>query len=716
MGQLYKYMRLLLPSLVFLLAAAPGFSDDVSEAELLGIFGSEEFISIATGYRQPVSKAPAVASVITSQEIRRIGATDIDEILQTVPGLHISRNHQGYSPIYTFRGIYSGFNPQVLMLVNGIPVTNLFAGNRSSSWGGMPVEAINRIEVIRGPGSAVYGADAFAGVINIITEDGDSITENEMMARYGTYDTSELAVKVHKKWEHSRFGFILEGKTTDGQNEIIPSDMQSFLDMMTGTTASLAPGRVNLARDSVDLRFDYKYKDFVLKGGYQGRYNAQNGAGIVQALDPHNEFKSERINFDLNYSIPELFWSDLSATISASYLGATQEVEKHGLIFPPGSTGSFFDENGQPLFGIFPDGVIASPEVYERHSRFNTTFHYVGLDEHDLTFGVGYYYGDLYRVNEKKNYCTDPESCTYILPYGGIVDVSDTPFVFLREGDRKNHYFYIQDVYSLANDWQLTAGLRYDDYSDFGETFNPRFALVWSTTRNLTTKFLYGEAFRAPAFAETRAINNPAALGNPNLKPETLESYELVLDYKPSYDLGFIFNTFYYEWDDIIQFVAESDGGAATAQNAGKQTGYGIELESKWSVSPVWDLSANFAWQKSTNESTDSNAANAPGKQFYLRSHWEFLPNTSLNLQANWVMDRKREVSDPREAVDDYVLVDLTLRRTNIWNNLEAALLVKNLFDEDAREPTPNGFPVPAIPDDLPLAGRTVLGEIRYKF
>ena len=79
-------------------------------------------------------------------------------------------------------------------------------------------------------------------------------------------------------------------------------------------------------------------------------------------------------------------------------------------------------------------------------------------------------------------------------------------------------------------------------------------------------------------------------------------------------------------------------------------------------------------------------------------------------------MDRNRAAGDPRSDVDDYVLVDLTLRRTHLWKNWEVALLVKNLFDEDAREPSPNGDPVPFIPDDLPLAGRSILGELRYQF
>ena len=144
------------------------FAQQSPEEELSEIYGGEDFVRIATGVAQPVSKAPAVASIITAEEIRAMGATDVDEILETVPGLHVTRSALGYNPIYVFRGMYSAFNPQVLMLINGIPVTNLYFGDRSQAWGGMPVEAISRIEVVRGPGSAVYGADAFAGVINNI--------------------------------------------------------------------------------------------------------------------------------------------------------------------------------------------------------------------------------------------------------------------------------------------------------------------------------------------------------------------------------------------------------------------------------------------------------------------------------------------------------------------------------------------------------------------
>ena len=92
-----------------------------------------------------------------------------------------------------------------------------------------------------------------------------------------------------------------------------------------------------------------------------------------------------------------------------------------------------------------------------------------------------------------------------------------TSSTFLPTKDRKDAFFFVQDQWQFAKDWALTGGVRYDRYSDFGETVNPRAALVWEPRYDLTTKLMYGSAFRAPSFGEQYNLNNPAALGNPNL-------------------------------------------------------------------------------------------------------------------------------------------------------------------------------------------------------
>ncbi len=593
-------------------------AEDMVEDELIDIYGSEEFVSIATGYRQSVSKAPAVASVITAEKIRAMGANDLEDILDAVPGLHVSVSNQGYFPIFTFRGFYSNFNPQVLLLIDGVPQTNLFTGGKNFVWGGMPVEAIDRVEIIRGPGSAVYGADAFAGVINIISKHQLSSEKNaEIGAKYGSFNSKNVYGNFHTNFDSSALFVSAQYAETDGQDSVIRRDQQSYYDDIAGTSATLAPGQVSLGRQNLDLNLDYRISSLVVRGNYQGRRDWGLGAGIAQALDPSSRYSSDRYQLGFEYTLPAMVEA-LDVSVAGSYLDVSQVNDEDAVLFPAGSTGPFLTPTGEPIFGVFENGVIGNPEVFERHSRLNTTFHYVGVEDHELTLGLGYYYGDMYKVREEKNYCTDADSCAYILPRlqsSRLVNVSDTPFVFLREADRDNRYLYLQDVYSLANDWQITAGLRYDRYSDFGETVNPRVAVVWSTTNDLTTKFLYGEAFRAPAFAETQAINNPSALGNPDLQPETLKSYELVFDYKVNYDLDLVFNTFVYEWNDIILFVPDGSGGTATARNFGSQDGYGLEVETRWTIIPGLELIGNMAWQKSTNTQTDADSDNAPGQK-----------------------------------------------------------------------------------------------------
>jgi iron complex outermembrane receptor protein len=682
------------------------------EKALLQVYGDEEMISIATGGKQPLSRAPAVATVLTADDIKAMGATTVDDALEAVPGLHVARYFSNYTPIYTIRGIYSGLNPQVLMLVNGIPITNLFAGDRNRIWGGMPVQAIARIEVIRGPGSALYGADAFAGVINIITKTKDDINGTELGARYGSYDTGDGWGLHGGTWAGFDVAAALEYRDTEGQRGTIGQDAQTRLDRMFGTRASLAPGPVNVQRQTLDARLDLSRGDWRFRGGLQRRQNVGVGAGVAQALDPSGRFASDRWNADLTYHNPE-FTENWDVTGQLSYFNTSQEVQRDILLYPPGA--SF------PLppsaSGSFPEGVVSNPEVFERHVRSSVSGFYSGFDRHVLRVGTGFNYSSIYNVKESKNYSllTGVPS-----PLGGLVNFTGSPGIFLMPGNREDYFVFAQDEWNFVNDWQLTAGVRYDHYSDFGDTVNPRLALVWEARQNLTAKLLYGHAFRAPSFAEARNINNPVALGNRDIKPETINTVELAFDYRPTDTLRLGFNVFGYWWADIIKFVPAPGPGTLaaqnTAQNTGRQNGHGLELEADWKPVPGLDLTGWYAYQKSTDESNHHDAGNAPHHQIYLRGDWEFLPDWHFNPQAKWIIGRERAAGDQRRDISDYSIVDLTLRRKHFKDHWEIAFSVRNLFDSDAREPSPAGTTSALIPDDLPLAGRNFYGEIRFGF
>ncbi|AWB67428.1 TonB-dependent receptor [Saccharobesus litoralis] len=689
-------------------------------------YGGDQFIEIATGLKTQIHKAPAVASVFTAEQIKAMGAIDIDDVLETVPGLHISRLSDAYQPIYTFRGVHSSYNSQVLMLINGVPITNIFTGNRNNIWGGMPVESIARIEIMRGPGSAVYGADAFAGVINIMTKSSQDIKSNEFSARAGSFNSTHGWMTVSDSIDDLSYSATFESHKTNGPDNIIESDAQSLLDALTSTldvpttNASLAPGKINLGAENTDIRLEVLYKDLKVRAGMQRRDNVGSGAGLAEALDPEAKLKSTRINFDINYH--GKVDDELSFDTQLAFFKTSSEIKNQYTLYPAGSDSGFDSLGLANALGLpsgirYPEAVRATPEVFEKHTRLNITGLYSGLTEHAIRFGAGYHLADLYKVKESKNFGIDGNG-NPISAVGPLTDVSDTDAVFIRETERSNFYLFAQDVWAFAADWELTAGVRYDDYDDFGSTVNPRLAMVWATSLNLSTKLLYGKAFRAPSFTDLGAKGNPVALGNANLSPEEMETIELVVDYHADNGLGVVWNIYSYEWRDIIIYrpVADAIIPTKVAQNYGRQTAFGTEVEVNWKASDNIALRANIAYTQPENDLTGQNVPFIPEQQFYAQLDWKISNNLSFNLKNNYVSQRKRDKLDPRANIDDYWITDFKLSWSPAELPIELAMIGRNIFDVDAREPSINNNGSVNLPNDLPLAGRNLFGEIRFKF
>ena len=672
-----RSIKQLFPLLVVTVFTTAHAAPQTEEEDLALVYGDKSLISIASGSPQPTARAPSVATVITAEDIAAIGAADLDEVLETVPGLHVARSPLDYNPIYSIRGIYSQYNQQVLILINGIPITGVIFGDRSLIWGGMPLENVARIEVVRGPGSALYGADAFSGVINIITKTATDINGTEPGVRLGSFKSRDAWVQHGGVWGGLDAAVYLRKGHTDGQRQVITADAMSGDKNPTGAPGpTYAPGPVNLGRDTIDGRLDLSHNKWRLRMGYQQRDNVGTGAGVASALDPTGKHFGERISTDLTYQDVN-FAPDWEVTAQASYL---RIIEKSDLVlYPPGYA------------GVFPNGLIGNPDKWERHLRFNTSAAYAGLEKHKLRLGMGTQGDNLYRTEETNNFS------------GGAV-VSATPF--LLPHSRRVNYVYAQDEWNFTQDWYLTAGVRHDRYSDFGSTTNPRLALVWETAYNLTSKLLYGRAFRPPSFSELYNRNNPVLIGNPNLKPEKIESLELAFAWQAARTLQANLNLFRYRMKDIMR-----PDISVVVQNSGQQNGQGFETELVWDVRPSLRLSGNYAYQHSVDIATDRDAGNAPRHHLYARSDWSFMPGWTWNTQLNYVADRKREPSDARPDIADYHTVDVTLRNQKRSSDWDVAFSVRNLLDADAREPSPSPG---LIANDLPLSPREYRVELRY--
>jgi len=653
----------------------------------------------ATGIKQPSHRAAAVTTVITAQDIEAMGATHLDEVLETVAGLHVSHAPFFYNAAYTIRGIKNNTNSRVLVTVNGQPIKSAFSGNSEYIARFFPINNIARIEIIRGPGSALHGADAFAGVINIITKSTADIEGTEAGTRIGSFDTQELWLLHGKQYHGFNIAYSLQYFHTDGFKETIVSDLQTEIDeqlsLFNLPPASLAPGPANVKERYLSSHIDVSKGAWRLRTGYQGRRDVGAGAGSAFSLDPLGNSESDRIDFDLSHETQlAQYWNiktrlNYVNTQDASFLQAS----------PPNSF--LLDRT------FLPEGLLSESRFSEHQARLDIAGFYGGFRNHLLHMGAGYSYEKLYDVETFNNL----DATGQPLPPSSALTAT-APFI--PEEHRNNWHLYIQDTWAFADDWELTAGVRYDHYSDFGGATNPRLALVWYTLPNdvLTTKLLYGRAFRAPSFRELY-IQSAELVGNPNLSAETIDTFELAFDYSLTKRLQFALNLFTYEISDIIDIPVQASQTTVTNQTA-KQEGYGFEFEARWKMHKRASLLFNYAYAKNEDKGTDADVGLYPQQQAYLRTDWSVLPDWYLNTQVFWIADRARAANDNRAEVEDYWTVDFTLRhrpqviRSGDWN---LALGIRNVFDEAVFEPTEYQ---PA--NDLPMAKRHLFFEVRYKF
>ena len=208
-------------------------------------------------------------------------------------------------------------------------------------------------------------------------------------------------------------------------------------------------------------------------------------------------------------------------------------------LLPPGSTvpigtdGNIFTS---PTAGIttFTDGVLGEPILIDQQLTFDFITKYEGWNQHVWRIATGGKVQDE-NTEEYKNFGPG------VLDNGALSDSTDgilvgpttnTEGIFMSDQNRTVLYASLQDEWNFAKNWEFTAGVRYDHYSDFGDTVNPRIALVWETRYDLTSKLMYGRAFRPPSFAESYLKNNPILFGNQDLEPETIDTYELAFDYQ----------------------------------------------------------------------------------------------------------------------------------------------------------------------------------------
>ena len=663
--------------------------EDASRLESLLALDIEHLVNlevaVATGTPKSLKLAPAVATVITAEEIKRIGATTLDQALEIVPGLHVYPNGTNiFQSNWSMRGIQAGLNPQVLLLINGVPLISQSNGHRPYGLQ-LPVSMISRIEVMRGPGSAVHGADAFAGTVNVITRTGREVSGTEAGGRYGSFAASDLWAQhggVYNGWD---LNFGVDWRKSDGDDDRI-----IVRDGLGSGPPSLAPGPLDTHQESVDTSLGLE-KGYWTAHLYNSFAREGMGHGGLQILSEDSEIDGMLVEGDIQYARQAIV-PDWDLTLR----------------------GYTFYGDGENYFDFYPNSygvnAIGNPQYTGLREGLEASTVYGGLAGNRLRSALGLILDDV-NTDQYKNF--GPGIAPDHL-FKEPVSLKNTPYIYLDDQSRTVWYASLQDEWQLAEKWELTAGVRYDHYSDFGGTTNPRAALVWETTEALTTKLMYGHAFRAPSFGEQHFQNNPISLGNPAVEPETIDTYELAFQYQPAKKINLQANFFVYAIEGLIEYVPDPlPALSKTAQNAKDQEGQGVELAGDWQVLDSLQVKGSIAYQDARDANTDAPVVEAPAWDGYANAHWTFLPDWSLDGQYFWTAERHRAADDHREEIDDYQYVNLTLRREHILNSWELALAVRNLFNGDIREPSPTPG---LIPGDYPLESRSFWMEVRCAF
>ncbi len=676
-------------------------AEEASGRMLEEVYGSAaRTVEIATGYAKAPEQAPAVTTVLTAADIDAMGVRTLQAALSSVAGFQWQSGRTNFENV-SLRGLNSSFDGRTLLMIDGLPVAQGFGSAHAFRiYDTYPVENIDRIEVIRGPASALYGADAFAGVINVITRTAAQRRGSQFGARMGSFNTYEGWLRHSGSFGPVGVSAYFSGGTSDGQDSTVDADLQTQFDRVFGTRASRAPGPLGMHYERTNADVDFWLGPWRLKLAYFGLQNAGNGIGL-DVLDPTGKVASHTAFGDLSFRERFADTIEVNAHIAYTDNGANSSATT----LPSGAFG-----------GLFQRGVLDEFILRGRQFRTEGSLLWTGLDDHMVRIGAGYYTRDLYEFAQRSNAITtgDPERGLVLVPTPGeqLVTLSPDQLAVPPKLQRDVTFGFFQDEWHFANDWTLTAGVRVDSYSDFGTSTNPRASLVWNTGPHSTLRLSYGQAFRAPGYFESNGRpNNQLGEGNLNLRPETLQSYELGTSlWGDRYRMNL--TVFALEIHNRISTVQGRDGLSRFVNATEDEQGYGMEWEGSWQPTDTWRFRANYTVQQPTGQRT-SSIGTAPVHNLYAEAQWKFAPDWFVDLNLKSLIDRRRQVGDLRPDIDDVTLVNIGLHRKQLFGKLDLAVSVRNLFDADARDPSNT---TSGVTGDIPVPGINAFGELRVNF
>ena len=557
----------------------------------------EIFVTTATKRLQKLSEVPGSVTIISEQEIREKGVLTLKELLINYAGTEIA--YEGIFETMRFRGMQASYNNKILVLIDGRKINTIDFGNYNANFG-YNLDNIKQIEIVKGPGSSLYGANAFSGVINIITKDGQDI---------GGLNTKLSVGSKPGDAELSQYYLSTYGKKTGDLNYTVSA---GYWRQLGFDPINLEAPNELFEGNKADLSLKYK-DDWVVRAGYHKMEDPFVGSVYTPTPRHQNYEESFYLDMKYNFELDELSKLSLRLEDTYYYKNDTRQVIyninriKIGSIadLPPGAI-MIIDANNNisPItdavggyYITFNEamGLLDGTFLEEEMSRRGPLNEILFEAQYDLAWPQNNYF--IAGLSLTHDWCQ------------GIIYSSETV-------SDQNYAFYLQDEYHALDNLIILAGLRYDYNTAYGSNLSPRGSIIYSPLSELRIKALYGSAFRAPVFMERYTQYNYGfyeAVGNADLKPEKIEQCEAGIEYEIGKWFQIKGGYFYWETKDEIQFDYElaplfvysppalfytRELNQAPAMiswsNNNSRIGHGIELESTFRPIAYTQLKLNY--------------------------------------------------------------------------------------------------------------------------
>lgn len=648
---------LLLVCLLGLIFTIPGLAlaeEKEKEAEAIQL---EEVVVTATKTEKRVEDAPGSITVISKETMERRNIKTVDKALSELKGVFAKRNKGLMDSTSSVR--LRGFNGDqyTLILLDGQPLNDGYTGGLE--WGMLPVDNIERIEVIRGASSALYGGNAMGGVINIITRTPEKL-EISATGGYGTHNTQRYRFNVGDRFMDKislRIGY--EDESTDGY---VTTPVLSTISTGTGTVSGGYPmndkygnptkwvvgdkGENGAEKSSLDVKATLDFSDrgnlafTAISGRHEYDYGPPNtymgtfGDNTTYAIAGSDQRARFRPNDFISYTGIGRNETDTYALSFKELFGPVQLNAQVGTVR---TDDRYTTESGGALLTYYDSP--GSLKVTETESWFSEVRADVPLGEyHLLTLGTSY------RTDESD---TDDYDVPFYRSYSG-----KSASTFYSGGKDRIWAVFVQDEWKIAEPLTLYLGGRYDTWkvsdgasgvpgsetrydSNTDSEFSPKVGLVWKALPDTTLRASIGHAFRPPNLYElyrTWVSLGTTYQSNPNLEPETVWTYEAGVDqYFFDKKTRLSLTGYRNDIDDLIYYKIE--GSTKTRMNAGEARTYGLEFEVSQQITGWLMAWGNYTWTQA--EITD-NPTDPESKDKRITGIPRTMYNIGLEAKHKW--------------------------------------------------------------------------------